>query len=84
MLAATGDPQEAARLLGRALDAFEELPVPFEAARTKEDLAPLSGPGEAGHLESALDIYERLGARPYVEQVVASIQGIEHDQAGAP
>jgi class 3 adenylate cyclase len=62
-----GDPDAAARLLGSALQGFVALGLPFEAARTREMLAPLL-PDEAEALRSAaLDVYRRLGIRRQIE-----------------
>lgn len=74
MLAATGDSVGGARLLEQALERFEALLVPFEAARTKEALARLAGPDEAKRLlEGTLETYRRLGARPGTERVAAEL-----------
>jgi class 3 adenylate cyclase/tetratricopeptide (TPR) repeat protein len=83
MLAAVGDTEGAAQLLRQALDRFEALPVPFEAARTREGLARMAGPAAAQHLQKALDVYKRLGARPDAERVMAGLPGIEHERKGA-
>jgi predicted ATPase len=73
-LAAMGDSVGGARLLEQALERFEALLVPFEAARTKEALARLAGPGEAKRLlEAASETYRRLGARPHAERVAAEL-----------
>jgi len=74
MLAATGDSTGGARLLEQALERFEALLVPFEAARTKEALARFAGPAEAKPLlEAALETYRRLGARPHAQRVAAEL-----------
>jgi DNA-binding CsgD family transcriptional regulator/tetratricopeptide (TPR) repeat protein len=62
-----GDTGRATRLLRRAIAAYDELMLPFQAARTRLELADILIDGEpdqaaveAGH---ALDRMERLGAR---------------------
>lgn len=61
--AGAGDTQTAGRFLAQAVDGFERLDVPFEAARTREALASVSPPDAArGLLERARDTYEALGA----------------------
>jgi hypothetical protein len=77
LLRATGDAERGGRLLGKALDGFETLRVPFEAARTREELARLDGPELARHLERAYETYERLGARPHAERVAAKLKGAQ-------
>lgn len=67
-LVATGDAEEGIAALRRALAAFERLPVPFEAARTREALAE-AVPDEAGALlEEAIAAYRRLRATPHLER----------------
>jgi hypothetical protein len=63
--AGAGRRREAARALRRALDGFERLGVPFEAARTREDQAAVV-PAAAARplLQAASSAYERLGAVP--------------------
>jgi tetratricopeptide (TPR) repeat protein len=74
LLAATGDSAGGARLLEKALKRFEALLVPFEAARTREELARLAGSDEAKPLlENAFETYRRLGARPHAERVAAEL-----------
>jgi hypothetical protein len=61
--AESGRRGEAARSLRRALARFEELSVPFEAARTRERLAPFEPPAVARRLaQAARSTYRRLGA----------------------
>ena len=63
LAAADGDTPKALRLLGLALEGFERLGVPFEAARAREALAAVSTPDDAAMLlRLSLDTYERLGA----------------------
>jgi hypothetical protein len=63
--AQAGRPPAAGRALRRALARFERLSVPFEAARTREELAALE-PSRAARplLEAALSTYERLACAP--------------------
>ncbi len=56
---------DAARALRKALARFEELRIPFEAARTRERLAAFEPPAVARRLrEAARSTYRRLGAAP--------------------
>lgn len=67
--AASGDGMAALRSLDRAVEGFDRLNVPFEAARTRELLASVSSPKAArGLLEHALHSYEKLGAAPHAER----------------
>jgi tetratricopeptide (TPR) repeat protein len=71
-----GDKVEARRLFARAALRFEELSVPFELARTREQLAHVvEEPRRSELLEQALQAYEGLGARPFVERVRLALQG---------
>ena len=68
--AAGGDHSTAERLWTRSLEGFERLHMPYDAARTKERLATVAPPDVASSLlESALQTYDRLGARPSSERV---------------
>ena len=70
-----GDTAAARELLERAEVGFEELSVPFELARTQEQLAKLvDKPRRTELLEQALRVYEGLGARPFVERVRAALE----------
>ena len=64
--AASGDPMTAVRRLAEALDAFERHGLPFEAARTRLDLARTvcahDPAAAAGHAAGALRDLRRLGA----------------------
>jgi len=60
--AAGGATGEAALLLGRAVEGFDRLSMPLQAARAREQLSHVV-PGHARDLlRSALDAYEGLGA----------------------
>jgi DNA-binding SARP family transcriptional activator/tetratricopeptide (TPR) repeat protein len=68
--AAEGERREAEAALRRAVDAFDALGVRFEAARTREELAALRPRADARPLlQSALDVYEQVGATPSVQRV---------------
>jgi class 3 adenylate cyclase/tetratricopeptide (TPR) repeat protein len=73
--AARGDTAAARRLWTGALEGFERLGVPFEAARTKERLAAAS-PGDvaAALLENALATYEWMRAARSAERVRAALR----------
>jgi class 3 adenylate cyclase/tetratricopeptide (TPR) repeat protein len=66
-----GDRERALRLMKAALAAFERLRVPFEAARTREELAELEPERAAALRAEALVVYERLGAAPHADRVRA-------------
>jgi hypothetical protein len=69
-LVAKGDAAAGLSLLRRAVERFDELPIVFEAARSREILAEHVDPAEARSLlEAALATYERLGAAPSAERV---------------
>jgi hypothetical protein len=77
-----GREREARRLLHRALERFQQISVPFEAARTQEHLATVE-PAHAEHLLSgALATYERLGAVPSEKAVRARVLRVRADGAG--
>ncbi|GIH08002.1 hypothetical protein Rhe02_60690 [Rhizocola hellebori] len=62
-LAAQGDVADAVGLLTGAVEGFDRLGLPLQAARSREHLARLV-PGRAAELlRSALDTYTRLGAK---------------------
>jgi hypothetical protein len=74
LLIKRGETDVAQPLLERALQRFEALSVPFDAARTRELLANLADPPVARQLlENALETYRRLGALPYVARVEAAL-----------
>jgi hypothetical protein len=69
-----GDTAIARRLWTRALEGFERVGVPYEAARTKERLAAASPDDVAAALlENALATYERMRAAPSAERVRAAL-----------
>jgi len=70
MRAERGEHGDALRLLEAALDGFEALGLPFEAARTRERLASLAAPDAArALLESSLATYADLRAAPHADRV---------------
>ena len=72
--AAAGDTAAARRLWTRALEGFERLGVPYEAAGTKERLAAASTDDVAAALlEDALATYERMSAGPSAQRVLAAL-----------
>jgi class 3 adenylate cyclase/tetratricopeptide (TPR) repeat protein len=84
MLAASDDSAGAAKLLRQALDRFESLPAPFEAARTREELARLASPAEARRLlDDALEVYRQLNAHPHAKRVAATIEAMERAEKEA-
>jgi hypothetical protein len=69
-----GDVDRARRLLETAVARFDELGSPFEAARTREELAALiEEPRRSELLSQALEEYERLRAVPFIERVRAQL-----------
>jgi hypothetical protein len=70
--AARGDAARAAGLLDRAAAGFEPVSA-FEAARTREALASLDPSRRDDLLSEALATFDRLGARPHVDRVRASL-----------
>jgi class 3 adenylate cyclase/tetratricopeptide (TPR) repeat protein len=67
------DPAGGVDLLRTALQAFDRVSVPFEAARTQEILAQAVPEESTGLLREALDAYERLQARSHAERVRAAL-----------
>jgi class 3 adenylate cyclase/tetratricopeptide (TPR) repeat protein len=68
-----GDREGASALMQSALAGFERLHVPFEAARTREELAELA-PERATELRAqALATYEQLGAMPHIDRLRATL-----------
>jgi tetratricopeptide (TPR) repeat protein len=68
-----GDREGAVRLLRTAIEEFDEIAVPFEAARARELLATVVPEESASLLPEALETYERLEARPHAERVRAKL-----------
>ena len=67
-LLAAGEEQDGIAALRRAISAFDRLPVPFEAARSREALAD-AVPAEArGLLEAAVEAYRKLRAAPHLDR----------------
>ena len=78
--AAAGKRWNATELLKGALGAFERLSVPFEAARTREALAGITGAEESrDYLEHAMATYERLGALPYHERAQSRLSQVQEE-----
>ena len=72
--AAEGDRDDAIASLARAAQAFDDLGVAFEAARTREELAKLVTPDERRVLlQSSLEDYEQVGATPSAARVRAHL-----------
>ena len=72
--AAGGDTAAAHRLWARALEGFERVGVPYEAARSRERLAATSSDDAATVLlENALATYEEMQAAPSAERVRAAL-----------
>jgi hypothetical protein len=70
----------ATELLKGALGGFERLSVPFEAARTREALAGITGAEESrDYLEHAMATYERLGAVPSHERARARLARVQEE-----
>jgi predicted ATPase/class 3 adenylate cyclase len=67
-LLAAGDAQEGIAALRRAIAAFDRLPDPFEAARTREALAEALPAEARGFLEEAIGAYRKLRATPHLER----------------
>jgi hypothetical protein len=69
-----GRESDARGLLTAALAEFQRLEMPFEVARTRELLGTVTdGAERIAHLGEAGAMYERLGARPFVERVQAAL-----------
>jgi class 3 adenylate cyclase/tetratricopeptide (TPR) repeat protein len=74
MAAGTRDRSRGEALLRRALQGYEGLRMPFEAARTREGLAEVVEKDDRGELlRAALSAYRALGARPHVDRVSAAL-----------
>ncbi|HVC86232.1 MAG TPA: adenylate/guanylate cyclase domain-containing protein [Gaiellaceae bacterium] len=72
-----GDQEAAKRSLRAALEAFRALALPFEQGRTLLELGyVLAAGGRSGDAETALAeaaaIFERLGAKPWLDRVAAA------------
>ena len=62
MRAAAGAREDAILLLERAIDGFDRLSLPLQAARARERLARVQPERATGLLRSALEVYSELGA----------------------
>jgi hypothetical protein len=73
--ASRGNPVAAVAALRKAVEGFEGLKNPFEAARTREALAGVVDDAAERRrlLESARQAYEELGAKPHVDRVSAAL-----------
>lgn len=58
-----GHRRKARAILRRALSSADAAGMPYESALAHEQLAIVDGPADAAHLEAALRIFHRLGAR---------------------
>ena len=81
LAAAGGDFPVAFEALARALEAHERVPMPFELGRTLMVLGSIRRRAKQKRpareaLEEAIQIFERLGARPWVEQARAELARI--------
>jgi class 3 adenylate cyclase len=68
VLLAAGDVQAGSATLRAALDRYERLRFPFEAARTREALAQAVPAETSRLLDEAIDAYRLLRATPYLER----------------
>jgi DNA-binding CsgD family transcriptional regulator len=87
VLLAGGDAREALGSLRRALDAWQEIDAPYEAARTRVLLGTACrrlGDEEAAalELEAARAVFARLGARPDLSLVDSLPSGRSQDHHG--
>jgi DNA-binding CsgD family transcriptional regulator/tetratricopeptide (TPR) repeat protein len=76
-----GDAQTSAREFGHALELFDELGAPFEAAVTKLRAGPaFVAAGErdvgVGYVVDAYRCFRRLGARPFIVRAAAVLEGL--------
>jgi tetratricopeptide (TPR) repeat protein len=67
-LLAAGEAQQGIAALRRALAEFDRLPMPFEAARTREALAEAVPAERSALLEEAVAVYRKLRAAPHLER----------------
>ena len=71
-----GKTDDARPLASAALARFQELEMPFESARTQQLLASVShGEERSALLRAALASFERLGARPFADEVRVLLDG---------
>jgi class 3 adenylate cyclase/tetratricopeptide (TPR) repeat protein len=70
LLALRGDPNGAAELLSRAIDGFRAMQTPYPLAIALVEQAEL-GVDPAPVLAEAREIFERLGAKPWLERIDA-------------
>ncbi len=77
-LLAAGESDEAVRHLGRALDAFDRLDLPYEAARTHRLLASAFGDvrraNAVAEARAALNVFDTLGASTDADESAAYLR----------
>src|SRR5439155_8093892 len=71
LLALRGDPNGAAELLSRAIDGFRAMQTPYPLAIALVEQAELGVDDPAPVLAEAREIFERLGAKPWLERIDA-------------
>ena len=76
LLALRGDRDGAAELLGRAVDGFRALQTPYPLAMALVERAELGVDDPAPLLAEAREIFERLGATPWLERVDAAERAV--------
>jgi DNA-binding CsgD family transcriptional regulator len=82
LLVATGEPHEALGHLRRAFECWQQLAIPYEAARVRALIGAACrdlGDEEAGLLEiaAARAAFEALGARPAIERLNADLEPVQ-------
>jgi len=76
LLALRGDRQGAAELLARAVEGFRALHTPYALAIALVEQAELGAEDPAPLLAEAREIFERLGATPWIERVDAAERAV--------
>ena len=76
LLALRGDRDGAAGLLARAVDGFRTLQMPYYLAMALVEQAELGVEDPAPLLAEAREIFERLGAKPWLERVDAAERAV--------
>jgi hypothetical protein len=67
-----GEREQAAELLAQAVDGFRQLQMPYYLAIALVEQAELGADDPAPLLAEAHEIFERLGAKPWLERVDAA------------